>query len=713
MRGKWVGAYAMSQPAESFLKRMIVPNADLRCTAAEAMRDTYWDATPPTAVNGHSLSFTCPLRASTQIYFAGKSASTAVPSSSHARTPSFFESFRDSCKDKDKEPSMSRLLDVALPWSASRSASRSSTSVSISASRARSASRSTSRMESLSRSTSGAELAPRVASRTASTSRSQTPELSSEAKPTTSQASIYTKTSSTSISSFGHSRAHSRSKSQPKLRTPPGVSTAVHARKLSTVQASPVVKPLHRIESEVENEQRRSVGAYEAGDNKNKANAQTARTHTLISFNSLSSIRRPLGPRQPSPRATPTTDTQGNVNELLLSPGQAETKKKNSFSHLTYLQEQTYDKDYTRARAHLHPLATRSVLQTPTPPHPTTTAQTPFHTAQTSQQTPRSKQLSGKPPRARGRVLADLTGFARNVDLSVHGVGRPALRGGEKRDNTKENTPGRLIKRKEDKENNNLPFQVQTARKETRVPFGSSEIAAQSANTTAKDQDNSLTSLPLAANLSGATTITRGSVRDRMMDWERERERLREMDRLADMSTNGGDDQESTVRSSADSNYEDDSDSEVEAEVVAEATSAGAARKEVSLEIEVKEVEANVQLGRPTTLYTTTSITTSCASTNVEKGQIEVAKIGFRASAQILSSRNGSLSMLGFNPGMERRPSDEDQVNNDSVTDIGLPAEVRRTSESGLSSLKHSVKASIGKSTIYSPLDSSHPSHHN
>ncbi|KAH7914263.1 kinase-like protein [Hygrophoropsis aurantiaca] len=45
MRGKWVGDYHIPKPAERLLKRMIVPNADLRCTAAEAMVDLYWEAT--------------------------------------------------------------------------------------------------------------------------------------------------------------------------------------------------------------------------------------------------------------------------------------------------------------------------------------------------------------------------------------------------------------------------------------------------------------------------------------------------------------------------------------------------------------------------------------------------------------------------------------------------------------------------------------------
>ncbi|KAG1860126.1 kinase-like protein [Suillus subalutaceus] len=59
MRGKWVGSYTIPRPAEKLLKRMIVPNADLRCTAKQAMADIYWQAAAATAVpdkHAHSKS---------------------------------------------------------------------------------------------------------------------------------------------------------------------------------------------------------------------------------------------------------------------------------------------------------------------------------------------------------------------------------------------------------------------------------------------------------------------------------------------------------------------------------------------------------------------------------------------------------------------------------------------------------------------------------
>ena len=47
MRGKWLGSWKMSKGIEKMLHRMIQPNADVRCTAPEALGDSYWDAPLP------------------------------------------------------------------------------------------------------------------------------------------------------------------------------------------------------------------------------------------------------------------------------------------------------------------------------------------------------------------------------------------------------------------------------------------------------------------------------------------------------------------------------------------------------------------------------------------------------------------------------------------------------------------------------------------
>ena len=47
MRGKWHGSWKMSKGVEKMLRRMIQPNADLRCTAPEVLQDPYWDGSLP------------------------------------------------------------------------------------------------------------------------------------------------------------------------------------------------------------------------------------------------------------------------------------------------------------------------------------------------------------------------------------------------------------------------------------------------------------------------------------------------------------------------------------------------------------------------------------------------------------------------------------------------------------------------------------------
>ncbi|OSD07458.1 hypothetical protein PYCCODRAFT_1358875 [Trametes coccinea BRFM310] len=88
LRGKWVGTWAMSRGAEKLLRRMVLPNADLRCTAEEAMRDAYW-----TSNEGEKEP-------------AAKAHHRKSASVSHSRTSSLI---------LDRE--MSKLLDVIPPWS--------------------------------------------------------------------------------------------------------------------------------------------------------------------------------------------------------------------------------------------------------------------------------------------------------------------------------------------------------------------------------------------------------------------------------------------------------------------------------------------------------------------------------------------------------------------------------------------------------------------
>ena len=42
VRGKWIGSYKMSRGIEKLIRRMVTPNADVRCFASEALDDAYW-----------------------------------------------------------------------------------------------------------------------------------------------------------------------------------------------------------------------------------------------------------------------------------------------------------------------------------------------------------------------------------------------------------------------------------------------------------------------------------------------------------------------------------------------------------------------------------------------------------------------------------------------------------------------------------------------
>lgn len=266
---------------------------------------------------------------------------------------------------------------------------------------------------------------------------------------------------------------------------------------------------------------------------------------------------------------------------------------------------------------------------------------------------------------------------------------------------------GRTTVQKENKENDGLSSQVHTPRRDAHVPNRLPRATALSPKTSVRERD--IASLPLVANLSGATTVAKGSVRDRMMDWERERERLREMVMLTDTSADGHVDHASTIltRTSAGSDSSDGDDSRVEAEVVAEVASAQAGCK-IPIGDEIKkEASGNVEDRRLPTMQSVTTISSSLS--NLERSRIEVAKVGVRTSAQILSSCNGSITALGLGQSTRKRPSEESRVKNDTVADIGLPVE-NRNGESGFNSLKHSVKASIGEHLYsYLPLPDRSP----
>lgn len=81
VRGKWVGSYKMSRAAEKLIRRMVAPNADVRCLTSEALDDPYWvpkEALKAVQKAAHRMSFgTIVLRVSLtkSLAHTGKSAS--------------------------------------------------------------------------------------------------------------------------------------------------------------------------------------------------------------------------------------------------------------------------------------------------------------------------------------------------------------------------------------------------------------------------------------------------------------------------------------------------------------------------------------------------------------------------------------------------------------------------------------------------------------
>ncbi|KAI6098294.1 hypothetical protein EDD16DRAFT_1527318, partial [Pisolithus croceorrhizus] len=669
MRGKWVGSYSISKAIERFLKRMIVPNADLRCTTTELLLDGYWENPSlgmSNAKAGHTLR----------------------------------DVSKEKTKNKDKDTSMTRLLDISLPWSESRSASRSPAS----------ASRPVSRPES------------RMASRSMSRAGTATPTSATRSRVPSCDSDEFT-----DFAKVDAPADEPMSKSQPRLRTLPGITTRGQVpgqgRKLSTVQGSPVVKPVKRIDENVQQDP--AAEKENTAHNRSANDSANAKSPRLLPLRSVSSLRKPLGPRQPSPRSGLGTTSPPTA----ASPGAAEQERRRPLRQLSHSPDRHLVHRDSLTTASSHAIGGVTTTRDASPVHVALFPPTP--TASTTTTTSASKQLSGRPPRSRARALVDLTGFARNVDLSAHGVGAgaaskrpPKVKSGRTRDQGAKgkydigvendssavsytNVRAGVVTRKDvDKENlmrttpPTIPArgQVFGDTVESRVPFGTPGVQNQSQNqshcqlsfhplakSTPKDHDvtNVSVSLSALANLSIGTNVTRGSVKDRMMDWEKERARLREMNRASTVLSRSCSDSVTTSVSD-DINDPKDSDSEVEAEVEAEAEAQGHAivmehepNPEVQKPDEVVKTGSNSHnkpelvgqksmqtMHTATTMISSTSglatstLTGGSGPANAEKGQIEVAAIAVRASAQILSSCNGSLSALAPDqktPGQDRQ----------------------------------------------------------
>lgn len=93
-----------------------------------------------------------------------------------------------------------------------------------------------------------------------------------------------------SASPMVQTRSHSQARSQPKLCTHPGISTTEHMRKLSTVQASPLIKPQYQFIMETDSHVAKDMCKAQEVSNAHQE-------QTLISLNSNSSLRCLLAPQ--------------------------------------------------------------------------------------------------------------------------------------------------------------------------------------------------------------------------------------------------------------------------------------------------------------------------------------------------------------------------------------------------------------------------------
>ncbi|KAG1791865.1 uncharacterized protein HD556DRAFT_1383278 [Suillus plorans] len=376
----------------------------------------------------------------------------------------------------------------------------------------------------------------------------------------------------------------------------------------------------------------------------------TSNNSGLFSLNSLTPVRKPLGPNAPSNLAL--RDMEGGRKKS------ARTGRENT------------------PRAKENTPITDSKGNTP---------------QNKGNSTPK---MSGRKPRSRSRagVLADLTGFAKNVDLGAHGLPKARAKGTLRSVSDLRNVS------KTDVRSASRPDLRNASKTDVRSVSRTDVNVAQNTSRTSLNEHHTpkasaadLANVSTTVNVSGmadttSSTVGKGSVRDRMREWERERERLREMERLTEMQREA-----ESIMTSANGNINDDetelSDEEVECAIQREEVQEARrspipsgqrspvkmhVKHEVSTEETDSEIDANVTSYRA----------------DLSSEHIEIARIGVRASAQLLEMSKGSVSVLGI---------DRSYSASTAPAECNLPSEMRRASESGFVGLKHSVKASIDK----------------
>ncbi|KAJ7758141.1 hypothetical protein DFH07DRAFT_818885 [Mycena maculata] len=103
LRGKWVGSWKMSKAIEKLLRRMISPNADLRCTATDAMNDSYWRQ-----VREHDSSHRRSASYTSSVVFEKDPASPWSANAKENRSPPGLQSSSSFSKEGDSSRSLSR-----------------------------------------------------------------------------------------------------------------------------------------------------------------------------------------------------------------------------------------------------------------------------------------------------------------------------------------------------------------------------------------------------------------------------------------------------------------------------------------------------------------------------------------------------------------------------------------------------------------------------
>ncbi|KAI5123455.1 hypothetical protein M0805_008826 [Coniferiporia weirii] len=67
VKGRWVGEWKMSRSAERMLRTLITPNVDMRCSASDAMKDSYWADETDSEISLDALSSPVPSRSSIRV----------------------------------------------------------------------------------------------------------------------------------------------------------------------------------------------------------------------------------------------------------------------------------------------------------------------------------------------------------------------------------------------------------------------------------------------------------------------------------------------------------------------------------------------------------------------------------------------------------------------------------------------------------------------